>query len=221
VSRHRDAISVINASVGASAPRDKKRMPPANAFPTSRETRTHLMPPLGRLSSSALFLFEFYLVSPFSSRIAVRRSRENFRRKNRNLSPNDTRQEREGGVREASPLPSSCETSSAKCPTKIGIPREYRIPEVRAGLSEEPEVLRVFVISFLFSAMRLAPPARYSISRSMLLFLRSFSISSLMSRRDTQIRGEFEEAGREMVSIPLALSFPEMHCKKKAYSKRV
>lgn len=32
---------------------------------------------------------------------------------------------------------SSRETSSTKCPTKIGICREYRIPEVRSGLSEE------------------------------------------------------------------------------------
>lgn len=59
--------------------------------------------------------------------------------------------------------PSSRETSSAKCPTKIGICREYRIPEVRSGL--RVELLKVlprpsnFVSPYRSAFPRIFPPA--------------------------------------------------------------
>lgn len=58
-------------------------------------------------------------------------------------------------LRSTPPLPLSPSfraISSAKCPTKIGICREYWIPEVRSGLSGKLlKVLRVLLISFFLS----------------------------------------------------------------------
>jgi len=76
----------------------------------------------GRSSPSALLLFEFHLVSPF---LPFRGAKIFGKIK----IPLDRR----AGGGETSLL-SSCETP-AKRPARIGIPREYRIPEVGAGLA--------------------------------------------------------------------------------------
>lgn len=126
-------------SIGTGAPRKKSRCASCSA------AVSHFDP----LRSP--FLHPTHFVSLFSPRHNIR-SAENFRKKNRNPVRGD-----------ASFLsPSSRETSSAKCPTKIGICRECRIPEVRSGLSEELlKVPRVLLISFLLSgAPRVFPLPR-------------------------------------------------------------
>jgi len=104
LSRHCDAISVINASVGAGAPRDKKRtLPPATVFPPYEgDTHEYVTRPLwGVLFCPFPFRFLISRFSSFSSRVAARPSRdprENLRRKNQNLSPSDSRRRSQGGL---------------------------------------------------------------------------------------------------------------------------
>lgn len=120
-------------SIEAGAPREKLVRAPDNV--RFRTLELH--------SCSSLLSSSFYFVSLSCATCAGSNPAENFWKKNRNLSRAKLAR---------FPSTSSRETSSAKCPTKIGICREYRIPEVRCGLSGEVlKVLRVLLISFLFS----------------------------------------------------------------------
>lgn len=105
------------ASIEVGAPSERAGAPDTVASPPRTSTRRVL---------ATFFFHPFRFVSPFNAA---------------GLKPKGTH----GRKIEIScapgvffpPTPSSRETSSAKCPTKIGICREYRIPEVRSGLSGE------------------------------------------------------------------------------------
>lgn len=106
------------ASIGAGAPSERAGAPDTVGFLLPRplyydSSRSRFSP-----SSFSLYFFLYTAgLKPKGTR----------REKNRNLL--------HAGIFFLAAPPSSRETSSAKCPTKIGICREYRIPEVRSGLS--------------------------------------------------------------------------------------
>jgi len=110
------------ASIGVGAPSEREPVPPIPSLP------------LVLRGVLAFFLFALF----FFLRGGIK-TKGNSREKNRNLL--------HAGVFFLA-TPTSRETSSAKCPKKIGICCEYRIPEVRSGLSEE--LLKVLPSNFVF-----------------------------------------------------------------------
>lgn len=138
------------ASIGVGAPSERAGAPDIVASPPFRP------PSCFDPSLSRFFFFPFF--SPYFSFYAA------------GLKPKvEPTGEKSKSLARGSFLPihaapsSSRETSSAKCPTKIGICREYRIPEVRSGL--RVELLKVlprpsnFVSPYRSAFPRIFPPA--------------------------------------------------------------